>query len=78
MDYMEWLPPMPCSEKLPKRSAGGAYSDDVLVYVHKAQRWLVGAFMFDEETGNAGSWGINGEVVDSAEVSHWVPLPPAP
>jgi hypothetical protein len=78
MAAMEQLAPMPCSQRLPKRAAGGAYSDDVLVYLPKAQRWLVGAFMFDEETGNAGSWGINGEVVDSAEVSHWVPLPKAP
>ena len=75
---MEWLKPMPCSEKLPKRADGGAYSDEVLAYQPKPQRWAVGAFMFDEETGNAGSWGINGEVVDQSEVSHWVPLPKAP
>jgi hypothetical protein len=68
---------MPTSEKLPPRDNGAPFSRDVFAYELGAG-WQRGAYDYDGETGNEGSWSINGEVVNAREVTHWMPMPPDP
>jgi hypothetical protein len=48
----------------------------VLAYDAKARQWFTASFHFSDVESKTGSWLINGEVVNAADVMHWVPLPP--
>jgi hypothetical protein len=78
MRPMNWPTPTPTSEKLPPKIEGHPHSADVLAFDAKARQWFVATFMFDDVESETGSWSVNGEVVNAADVTHWVPLPPAP
>jgi hypothetical protein len=63
---MEFPTPMPTSERLPARAQHGfaPFSSDVLAFDPKGG-WQLGSYRYANETGNDGSWEINGEVVDA-------------
>jgi hypothetical protein len=69
---------MPTVEQLPRRLEGHPHSADVLAYDAKARQWFTASFQFSDVESETGSWLINGEVVNAADVTHWVPLPPVP
>ena len=76
---MEYPQPTPTSQRLPARAASGfaPFSDDVLAFVLK-RGWQLGSYQYANETGNDGSWEINGKQVSAGDVTHWLPLPPDP
>jgi hypothetical protein len=75
---MNWPTPMPTSEKLPKKIEGHPFSPDVLAYDAKARQWFVANVQFDDVESSNGTWTANGEVLAPGDITHWIPLPPAP
>jgi hypothetical protein len=76
---MEYPQPTPTSERLPARAASGfaPFSDDVLAFAPRGG-WQRGSYQYAGETGRDGSWEFDGKVVNAAEVTHWMPMPPDP
>jgi hypothetical protein len=54
------------------------HTRDILAFVTSGAGWQRGVFHYDGETGVDGHWVIGGQVVQAADVSHWLPLPPDP
>jgi hypothetical protein len=75
---MKWPDPTPTAEQLPRPLEGHPYSANVLVWDAKARDWFTAVFEFEDVDSETGTWTINGEVVNAADVTHWVPIPPAP
>jgi hypothetical protein len=81
-EVSHWLPSkMPplvsTADKLPPRAGNGApHSDGVFVIVDgKLAR---GTYQFASETGDDGSWEVDGDLIPAKRLKQWAPLPPKP